>query len=849
MRKTFHIILLAASLCVSCQLSEIYTPETSIDITDNYIPGKACVKVSAELSQRFENGAEMDPFMLHATVRRTFTHGGRYEERMRKAGLHLWYDIEFDETMSLTKAGESLRRVEGVEIVEYIPVMRTNDASPFNDPSLRRQWHYINSGNPLTGLVEGCDINVAPAWERGVVGNDKVVVAVIDGGVDVNHEDIKDNLWIGSGPDGKPIHGYDFVYGSYQVGADDHGTHVAGVIAAVNNNDIGVCGIAGGDAAKGIKGVRIMSCQILSEEKGGNSADAIVWAANHGAHIAQNSWGYAKAQNPDIKDTPQYIKDAIDYFNQYAGCDENGEQLPDSPMKGGVVIFAAGNEGLPTGYPASYPGCIAVSSVAGNYKRAYYSNFGDWVDITAPGGDATKNQNVYSTVTKNNYAGMQGTSMACPHVSGVAALILSEFGGPGFTREDLIDRLLKTATGIGLPADEMGAGLVNASAAVAHYGEDLPNVPAYAKYEEISGTSLQLKYIIPEDNNGVECRKVELYYSEKDFSTLSEDLSVIGLTSERLNAGDTLVFAVDNLEFNTTYHFSVRGVDAFGYTSELSENVVVKTRDNLPPAIEAMSGTDHVFRQHEQARLKFKVTDPESRLKEVRYVNATSADSMTIDGDVYTVSINAKEIAPGSYESKVVAEDEDGKYSECVLRFEVKENHAPVVNGAMENVIFTATSKSKQIDLSKFINDEDGEILTYSASSSSESVVKASISKTTLTLNSTGFGQAEITLTATDAMSKSVKTSFKVMVRDGSKPFDVYPNPVTDGKLYVRSGEVEDIDVQIIAASGAVVLDSSVAADPFTPAMIDMSAMLSGVYNVKVTSGSGKVFTQNIVKL
>ena len=88
--------------------------------------------------------------------------------------------------------------------------------------------------------------------------------------------------------------------------------------------------------------------------------------------------------------------------------------------------------------------------------------------------------------------------MACPHVSGGGALILSEFGGPGFTREDLIDRLLKTATGIGLPADEMGAGLVNASAAVAHYGEDLPNVPAYAKYEEISGTSLQLKYIIPE---------------------------------------------------------------------------------------------------------------------------------------------------------------------------------------------------------------------------------------------------------------------------------------------------------------------------------------------------------------
>lgn len=849
MRKTFHIILLASALFASCQQNEVYSPDTSIDITENYIPGKACIKVSTELGQRFENGADIEGFMPSATVRRTFAHGGRYEERMRKAGLHLWYDVEFDESIPVTKAGESLRHIEGVDVVEYMPVMRSHASSSFDDPHLRKQWHYINAGNPLTGLVSGCDVNVAPAWERGIVGNDKVVVAVIDGGVDVKHEDIKDNLWVGTDPDGKPINGYDFVYDSYIVDPDDHGTHVAGVIAAVNNNGIGVCGIAGGDAAKGIKGVRIMSCQIFSGDKGGNPADAIVWAANNGANIAQNSWGFAKEDNPDIKDTPKYIKDAIDYFNQFAGCDENGEQLPDSPMKGGVVIFAAGNEGLPMGYPASYPGCVAVSSVAGDYKLAYYSNFGDWVDITAPGGDSSKSQNVYSTVAKNNYAGMQGTSMACPHVSGVAALVLSEFGGPGFTREDLIDRLLKTATGIGLPADEMGAGLVNASAAVAHYGEDLPNVPAYAKHEEISGTSLQLKYIIPEDNNGVECRKVELYYSEKDFSTLSEDLSVINRNSSGLHAGDTLVFAVDNLDFNTTYHFSVRGVDAFGNTSELSENVVIKTRDNRPPSIEAMNGTDHVFRQHEQARLKFTVTDPENRLKEVRYVNATSADLMTSDGNVYVVSINAKEIAPGTYESKVVAEDNDGKSSECVIRFEVKENHAPVVKSAMENVIFTATSKSKQIDISQYIVDEDGEALTYSASSSSESVVKTSISKAMLTLNSTGFGQTEITVTATDAMSKNVKVSFKVMVRDGSKPFDVYPNPVTDGKLYVRSGEVENVDVQIIAASGAMVFDGSVAADPFAPVMIDMSAMLSGVYNVKVTSGSGKVFTQNIVKL
>lgn len=814
------------------------------------VPGKAVIKVSEELWNALESGERDVELMPGASIRRTFAHGGRYEDRMRRAGLHLWLDVEFDEAIPLTKAGGSLLDVEGVELVEFMPVTSRSDVSyPFDDPNLKKQWHYWNKGNVLTGLEAGCDVNVFPAWERGVVGSSNVVVAVIDGGVDFNHEDLAGNMWEGKDTLGNTIHGYNFVTDSYTINPESHGTHVAGTIAAVSNNGTGVSGIAGGNAAEGIKGASIMSCQIFDGEDGGNGAAAIVWAANNGAVIAQNSWGYPHEENPDLTDTPEYMKAAIDYFNSSAGCDEEGNQLPDSPMKGGVVFFSAGNESMSMGYPASYQECIAVSGIAGDYTLAYYSNFGDWVDISAPGGDAMKNQQVYSTVPGNSYGYMQGTSMACPHVSGVAALIVSEFGGQGFTREDLIDRLLTTAADISLPADEMGAGMVDASAAVAHYGEDLPNVPVYAGYDDLSGTSLRLKYIMPEDNNGVECRKVDFYYSTGSFSQVSDTLSKLTQTTSSVHAGDTLYFTVDKLAYNTTYYFSVKGYDLYDNSSVLSENTKITTRDNLAPVIEALDGTDHTLKKFMTSKFKFTVTDPENELKEVGYDNATDSDVFTKENDVYVLTIDAKAIPAGTYRSRIYASDAAGKSSECEIVFVVEENSAPEQVAQFENILFTARSKTRTIELSEYISDPDGESLEYSVVSSSESVAKVSVSKGTLTVNSVAFGTAEITITATDALQKSLIATFKVVVRDGTKAADVYPNPVKDGKLYFRTSQHEEVDVFISGSSGAVIYDSKAVADPFDPVAIDISGAVPGVYNVKVTTASGKVMTQNIVKL
>lgn len=853
MQRFFHIFLcLSISLLASCQheVRPITESNDELSLQAGYVPGKTIVKVSEELAQNIDSGEDVLEIFPGASVSRTFSHGGKYEERMKRAGLHLWYDVEFDESIPLTRASESLHQIEGVEFVEKLPVKKIHAATDlFNDPYLNKQWHYFNQGNVLTGLQVGCDINVLPAWERGIKGRDNVIVAVIDGGVDVNHEDLKDNLWQGYDEKGNVIHGYDFVYDSYTIDADDHGTHVAGTIAAVNNNGIGVSGIAGGDAALGIKGAQIMSCEILSGTKGGDEHAAIVWAANHGAVIAQNSWGYILDQNSNMTDTPKIIKEAIEYFNQYAGCDENGEQLPDSPMKGGVVIFAAGNEGVSKAYPASYSGCIAVSSVAGNYKLAYYSNFGSWVDITAPGGDLSKRQGVYSTVKGNSYDSYQGTSMACPHVSGVAALILSEYGGPGFTREQLIDRLLKTASDISLPADEMGAGLVNASAALARYGEDLPFVPAYGRTEELSSSTVILKYIMPESNNGVECRSMDLFFDTAAFSEPSESLNKRSMSLTKAQPGDTVSFTIDGLANDTKYYFSVRSYDALGNASALSENIQFTTRENLPPVIDAVDGTEHSFKQYMTARLIFNITDPENQLESVVYENATDHDSLNGEAGKYVLTIDASKISAGTYSSKITATDIFGKTAECQVKFTVEENVAPVVSALIENVIFGATSKSEKITLSDYITDADGESLLYDVTLSDESSVTVSIASGVLTLKSVGYGETSVTVKAIDAMSKSVQTSFKVLVRDSSKAYDLYPNPVTEGKMYVRSSQNETVDIQLIGTSGAVVYSSELTADPFDPALVDMSSVLPGAYKVKVTDKSGKVFTQNIVKL
>ncbi len=333
-----------------------------------------------------------------------------YEWRHRLWGFHLWYELLFDSEEDIRDIIMEYRSIEDVlswaEPRYHKTLFDDNSIrwSP-DDPLLDNQWHYHNTGQ--AGGTPGADISLFEAWDI-EKGHPDVIVAVIDTGIDYNHEDLSDNMWPGIG--------YNFFDDIPDINPGNHGTHIAGTIAAVNNNSIGVAGIAGGSGAQ--EGVRLMSCQIgpPSGITLSFAAPAMVFAADNGAAISQNSWGNTQGYNQDVLD-------AIDYFNSNGGG---------AVMNGGITIFAAGNYGTNNPvYPAYYGSTLAVAATNNQDIKAGYSTYGEWIDISAPGGEinnpppANIYRGVLSTVIDNQYGYYNGTSMACPHVSGVAALVLS----------------------------------------------------------------------------------------------------------------------------------------------------------------------------------------------------------------------------------------------------------------------------------------------------------------------------------------------------------------------------------------------------------------------------------------
>lgn len=447
------------------------------------------------------------------SIERVFPADPRSESKAREEGLHLWYVVRFSEDCPVVQVAEKLSQLGEVSRIEFNRTLKRasegkavpltaekvrqltakTSSSAFNDPLLADQWHLVNNGDLRpTKFVKDADVQVEKAWtELNCYGDPSIIVAVLDEGVDVTHPDLKASMWVnedeiwrstrdndGNGYAGD-YHGYNFVQKTGVISTDSkydsgHGSHVAGVIAATNNNGIGISSIAGGDGSA--PGVKIMSCQIFSGMYAGTVLEevrAIKYAADNGAVILQCSWGYISGAANPYDWTPQYSTDeewetynvlerkALDYFIHHAGS-------PDGVIDGGLAIFAGGNEAAPAAsYPGAYPDFVAVAATAGDFTPAVYSNYGPGTTISAPGGD----QDYYweyadedhwvgeigcilSTlpfnVSESGYGYMEGTSMACPHVSGVAALGLSYAAKlrRHFTADEFKVLLYETATPI-----------------------------------------------------------------------------------------------------------------------------------------------------------------------------------------------------------------------------------------------------------------------------------------------------------------------------------------------------------------------------------------------------------------
>ncbi|RUT78903.1 fibronectin type III domain-containing protein [Ancylomarina longa] len=444
-------------------------------------------------------------------MRRVFRDAGKFEAKHRQYGLHLWYEVEFSSATPVSQLIQSYQNLaeisiaEGINATQMIGKTHATEGKPLaapaslpsgtNDPLFPDQWHYNNTGQ--NNGTPGADISLLDAWQV-ETGNPNVIVAIEDGGIDYTHEDLAANMWTnpneiaGNGIDDDnngyvdDIYGYNFADDTGNLFIADHGTHVAGTVAAVTNNGIGVSGVAGGSGNN--DGVRLMSCNVFGSTNGG-FAEAYTYAADNGAVISQNSWGYTYPFSYD-----QAVLDGIDYFIANAGG-------PNAPMNGGLVVFAAGNSKSQSRYyPAYYQNVIAVAATNKNDVKSYYSNYGTWVDISAPGGELENTNEdptaIHSTLPNNSYGVMQGTSMACPHVSGVAALIVSKYAG-NITADEVRAKLVDNTDPIDnlnsfFYAGKLGSGRLNAYKALTD--DNLPAVPSGLTTTNVTQTSFTISW-------------------------------------------------------------------------------------------------------------------------------------------------------------------------------------------------------------------------------------------------------------------------------------------------------------------------------------------------------------------
>ncbi len=478
--NTFRIVshlsaLAAATMMCLASCSKIDADRIRIqadenDFREKIINTKSSCSPCSEVLLKFKETpslALLDSLATEGIVLRPAVTSVPGKEKMEKEfGLDLWYVCPVDDSEAESIA-EGLARSASVSTVEYgVQYVKASDCviypleksqpvqvrtdtkadvvfeSVFNDPYLVKQWHYMNIGDRAvaTDCYAGADINVKDVWKSLTAGDNTIIVAVVDEGVKYNHPDLAANMW--TGPDGE--HGRNFCSPSGEItwtnnGDTGHATHCAGTISAVNNNRTGVCGIAGGSGNG--DGVKIMSCQIFDGKTGGSStiiANAVKYAADNGASIISCSFGY---KGGTYKSDSEYLNgnsganslemSAIRYFEAAKNNDV---------LDGGIAIFSSGNDGDPYAtYPGAYNDIISVSAFGPDYLPAYYTNYGPGCNIVAPGGEAYHSNSggslssseamVLSTIPSelkdSDYGYMQGTSMACPHVSGIVALALS----------------------------------------------------------------------------------------------------------------------------------------------------------------------------------------------------------------------------------------------------------------------------------------------------------------------------------------------------------------------------------------------------------------------------------------
>jgi PKD repeat protein len=407
------------------------------------VPGRLVVKFRSGVQvERSQDGslrtgrAALDSLLKATKVRKAqplvaLSKSIRSLPKQTDFGLERIYRLELARSVDLTALLEALAESPEVEYVE--PDYLARAAAIPNDPLFTQQW----------GLTK---ISAPVAWDV-VTGTQTVVIALVDSGFDLDHPDLAGRLWVNPGeiPGNSldddnngyvdDVNGWNFVHGSNNLSdGNGHGTQVAGVVAATANNGAGIAGLCWN--------CRIMPVRVMADSGISNYSDiaaGVIYAANKGAKVINLSLGGYAYSNA--------LRDAVNY----------------AVSRGAVVVGGAGNDNVATPfYPAAYENVIAVAATDTDDRKGNFSNYGEWVDLSAPGSD------IMTTFLGGDWGTVNGTSLSAPFVSGLAALIFSRWQDwtPAMVRNqleqtaDTIDALNQAYSG------KLGAGRINAAAAL-----------------------------------------------------------------------------------------------------------------------------------------------------------------------------------------------------------------------------------------------------------------------------------------------------------------------------------------------------------------------------------------------
>ncbi len=562
MRRQYKDLRLLASLFLVFTLAApalaVVTPDEVPARDKKHLPDELLVKFkpgvgsgAAESLARGEGAREVHEF--------------RRPRRLQSAPIDAWRLIKLGQGADLQKVRGALLRNPRVEAVEYNYEVRAS-VTP-NDPRYPELWGLNNIGQ--TGGKPDADVDAPEAWD--VQTGTDVVVAVIDTGVDYTHPDLAANIWTNPGEipgngiddDGNgyvdDVHGYDFCNNDNDPKDDHgHGTHVAGTIAAVGNNGVGVTGVSWS--------ARIMAVKFLCAGGSGTTSaaiSAVLYAADMNAKVMNNSWGGGGFS--------QALMDAIATADQ----------------AGALFVAAAGNNGADNDatpfYPSSYqvPNVLAVAATDLNDAKAFFSNYGATsVGLGAPG------VSILSSVPPvgdpccsdpSGYKLLSGTSMATPHVSGAAALAFAQY--PGITHQQAKLRLMSGADPIpALAGITITGGRLNARTALQE--DNVPPAQVTNLTVLFSGArSVMLEWAATgDDGMSGTATAYDVRYSTAPIDETNFPLAArVANPPKPAAPGVTQQFKVGGLAPLTTYYVALKVLDKVGNASALSNLATATT--------------------------------------------------------------------------------------------------------------------------------------------------------------------------------------------------------------------------------------------------------------------------------